>query len=361
MSHFNDLLQRYLNNEASEADRQELMKLIDSGKYDEFLKGSMEEMLKTEFSRPAAAHETEVPGEVRHKADEIFNQITRRDKTARGVTMRPAWRTIRWAAAAAIIGTVLLIRVLTPPPPVNDFMKKTIAEAFKKEANEGRDTTVIVLPDNSHVTLYPGASLLYPEKFINGRREVFLTGDAFFEVSEDKEHPFFVFSNTVITRVVGTSFTVRTTENKDTESEVAVRTGKVIVQENPGHTFLGRIMPIKEQVVLTRNLKAVYEKDAETFTIALVDKPIAMADDNQGPADFAFNATPIPLVLKRLEKAYGIEIETQNPDIDKCSFTADLSGEELYTQLELICQSVGATYEIKNAKILIRGKGCLGT
>ncbi len=59
-------------------------------------------------------------------------------------------------------------------------------------------------------------------------RDVYLSGEAFFEVTKNPDRPFRVFANEIVTKVLGTSFTVRSFEN-DTTIQVIVRTGKVTV------------------------------------------------------------------------------------------------------------------------------------
>ena len=67
----------------------------------------------------------------------------------------------------------------------------------------------IVLSDNTHVFLNAGSSLRYPVNFIKGKnREVFLEGEAFFEVTKDTQHPFVVNAHEINVRVLGTKFNV---------------------------------------------------------------------------------------------------------------------------------------------------------
>ena len=63
----------------------------------------------------------------------------------------------------------------------------------------------IVLPDGSKVTLDAGSSLKYPFVFAEDKREVFLNGEAFFEVASDPDKPFIVSANQASIKVLGTS------------------------------------------------------------------------------------------------------------------------------------------------------------
>ncbi|MFR7808806.1 MAG: FecR family protein [Butyricimonas faecihominis] len=66
----------------------------------------------------------------------------------------------------------------------------------------------LVLSDGSKIYLNAGSTLRYPDQFIGDKREVFLTGEAYFEVKSDSLHPFIVHASDVAIRVLGTSFNV---------------------------------------------------------------------------------------------------------------------------------------------------------
>ena len=70
------------------------------------------------------------------------------------------------------------------------------------------ETRTVCLPDGSTVTLNHYSSLSYPEKFKSDKREVELNGEAYFEVSKKKEHPFIVQTETIDVQVLGTHFNV---------------------------------------------------------------------------------------------------------------------------------------------------------
>jgi len=81
-------------------------------------------------------------------------------------------------------------------------------------------------------------------------------------------------------------------------------------------------------------------------------------EDKITELNFVFDETPIAKVLEHLEAAYHIEMVMENETLAKCLFTGDIKGQNLYDQLEIICESVQATYEIRGTRILIKGSGC---
>ena len=88
----------------------------------------------------------------------------------------------------------------------------------------------MTLQDGSTVILEPGGEFRYNEKFLNPR-EVYLSGDAFFEVTKDASRPFLVYANEITTKVLGTSFRIKANQGEK-EIVVAVKTGKVSVMAN---------------------------------------------------------------------------------------------------------------------------------
>jgi hypothetical protein len=70
------------------------------------------------------------------------------------------------------------------------------------------------------------------------------------------------------------------------------------------------------------------------------------------------STVPLSEVLRSLEDVYGIEMIVENESLYKCLFTGDISKQNLYTKLDIICKTINASYELVGTKIMIRGKGC---
>jgi type II secretory pathway component GspD/PulD (secretin) len=115
-------------------------------------------------------------------------------------------------------------------------------------------------------------------------------------------------------------------------------------------------------VILLPNQKVFYDQHTRQFVPSIVDVPLPiineMNDKKTLPETAVFDAAPLKTVFGSLEKTYGIEIVVETDNIYKCLFTGDVSQQDLYTRLDVICQSVQAAYEVKGTKILIKGKGC---
>ena len=99
--------------------------------------------------------------------------------------------------------------------------QQSIAKGMLEIQNFSNQAKKLTLEDGSQVTLQPKSKLSYPEHFNADKREVYLTGEAFFEVEKNPQKPFFVYSGKVTTKVLGTSFYVKNLDGiKKIEVEV---------------------------------------------------------------------------------------------------------------------------------------------
>ena len=136
-------------------------------------------------------------------------ELKRKPEIRRRATVRRIW----WAAAASV---VLAAGLFMFGGNHNDPGKTVLAGLNKVKATQSTITNVtdtvqsVLLKDGSLVNLYPNSSLLLMEPFVNERRDIILTGRAFFKVAKDQHRPFTVFANGFATTALGTAFTVDT-------------------------------------------------------------------------------------------------------------------------------------------------------
>jgi len=201
--------------------------------------------------------------------------------------------------------------------------------------------------------------LVFPKHFAADKREVYLDGDAFFQVSKNPNRPFFVYSDHIVTQVLGTSFAIH---KKDQQVEVDVKTGRVAVYEDEEHILNDKDKQKSNGVIITPNQKVVYYQQERHFVTSIVDQPMAVekaVDDKTGEITFNYSDTPLCKVLQDLESTYGLEIVLENEKLKNCLFTGDLHGQSMFNQLQSICLVFNSTYEIKGTKILLKGgKNC---
>ncbi|WP_460913261.1 FecR family protein [Spirosoma areae] len=208
----------------------------------------------------------------------------------------------------------------------------------------------IVLPDGSRVSLAVGSHLVYPTRF-ESTRDVKLTGEAFFDVKRQPDHPFMVHTTSITVRVLGTSFLVRAFAN-DAQAKVVVKTGRVAVMKTGSSS--ASTLP---SVLLTPNQQVIFSPENEVFRKSLADAPV-LVNTQVKEADFTYTESPVQHVFDALEKAYGIDIVYDAETLKNCSLTARLTDESMYEKLNLVCQAIDATHEMVGTQIIIHAKGC---
>lgn len=231
-----------------------------------------------------------------------------------------------------------------------------------EEINQTNVTRCILLPDGSKVDLEPGARLRFPKNYEEDFRKVYLYGNAFFDVTKDSNRPFLVSSESVLIRVLGTSFNVKSISETG-GTEVAVVTGKVVVEKAKYRDNSTKLKEGEGRVVLTPNKKVTFFNDSDHYITGLVEKPVLLANQQEylKPDAFYFDETPLVEVLEKLEKAYGVEITLSNDNMLECPITADLTADYLYEKIEIIGAILNAEYEITGSAILLTGGGCEAT
>lgn len=350
---FKILLDKYTLDKISPEEHSELFNCISTGNYDDIILQHIEINLQATNSRGA-----NLPP---HRSADILHKILSSEKQNSLLILKTSTKAkiIRWALAAAIFIAIAFSAFFLNNTETTDSYA-ALAKDMRKTVNTTDRPLKIKMEDGSMITLESGSAINFPAKFLPDKREIILEGEAFFEVSKNTSRPFFVYNKNIVTHVLGTSFSIKI--NKETNQvEVSVRSGRVEVYENKS---TGKTAAVKKNngVILLPNQKVIYEPHTQQFIPSLVDVPLPITDEvsdqKKTLESFVFEETPIKTVLELLQKDYGIDVIVDTENIYKCLFTGDISRPDLYLRLDIICQSIGASYEIKGTKILIKGKGC---
>ena len=148
------------------------------------------------------------------------------------------------------------------------------------------------LPDGSSIWLNANSSLRYPKKF--GKvRDVYLTGEAYFEVIRNPDMPFEVHSGNTVTKVLGTSFNIDA-KNIEEKIQIDVVSGKVIFFEKE-----------KEDngVILLKGDQAIFNTVQAKITQQESDNKNFMAWKTH---QLRFDKTPLYEVCKVLSEYYNV-------------------------------------------------------
>ncbi|CAM1341705.1 FecR family protein [Tenacibaculum amylolyticum] len=228
-------------------------------------------------------------------------------------------KTIVGGIAAAVLLLFGLFQILNP--------NQTYTTDFGEQL-------AVLLPDSSQVLLNAETSITFDKKNWDKNRTVSLQGEAFFKVKKGSK--FKVVTEEGIVSVLGTQFNVNEQEDF---LEVQCFEGKVSVERNG------------EQFILLRGqaVRQIKENSFEEWNFT-----------NEGPSwenfESSFKNTPLQYIIKSFEKTYGVEIITQNIDLQK-RFSGSFPNTNKTVAIETIANSMNLEYQIKNDKqITLRSK-----
>ncbi|MGI8635580.1 MAG: FecR family protein, partial [Segetibacter sp.] len=220
-----------------------------------------------------------------------------------------------------------------------------------EKINQSSVSKIVMLPDGSKVVLEKNSKITYLTAFNNlSKRKLYLSGTALFEVHKNPAKPFLVFTNGLITEVLGTKFIIHSIDSGKKVS-VEVISGIVSVysfidkgsNEETGHKKLNSL-------ILTVNQKASYSGEDKTLMASIVSNPVVVSTQ---PINFRYENTSIDSVFKSIEQAYGINIIYDEKSLAKRTFTATLATETMFEKMDIICKALNARYEIIDGKIAV--------
>ena len=194
----------------------------------------------------------------------------------------------------------------------NTNKQEIISRLITKETVLGTRET-ISLEDGSKITLNAGSKISYQEPFSTDKREITLSGEAFFEVAKDSLRPFIVKTSNITTQALGTSFNIKY-RLKNNNIEVALATGSVKIDEEvkEGSNQIARLEPGQQ---------LLYEQIDHNYKVKAYDAMEVLA---WREGILYFKKAKLSQVIEKLESWYGVEIEIKGKVTSK-------DKEKLYT------------------------------
>ncbi|MDN5284882.1 MAG: FecR family protein [Mucilaginibacter sp.] len=304
------LLNKYINNACTQEEFDELMSGIKTSEnFTDF-----DEVLKKNWAKSA---QTTIEHDVNWNS--IYANI--KGNTQKRYNTR---KIIKYAACFALI---LLIGTATVYKKVVIDTQYLIAHSLPAK------TKVIILADGTRVTLNANSDLRYPQKFDGAQREVYLKGEAYFEVVHNDKKPFIIYSGTLKTQVLGTSFTV-SAYNEQRPMKVTVLTGKVGVVDQIN----------KAHAILTPGLCATTDQINQNFAISHIADPadaIAWLDDK-----LLFDNSTLADVAMALSNKYAVNIKISNQRVAGQRITAIFQKQSLPDILNGITRLTHSKYKV---------------
>ncbi|WP_299324172.1 FecR family protein [uncultured Maribacter sp.] len=202
------------------------------------------------------------------------------------------------------------------------------------------------LSDGTKVYLNAGTSLRYPVKFIEGQiRQVFLKGEAYFDVTEDKKNPFVVNAYELNVQVVGTEFNV-IAYPENTNTDVILIEGSVGLFESKEE------FDVDKNIMLQPGFKGSFDKEYKTVDTKKVNTTLYTSWIN---GTIVFRNEPFENILKSLERQYNTTIINNNTTLGQETFNAsiELERESLEEVLNYFNKVYAIDYRVVNNKVII--------
>lgn len=342
---FFKLLSRQLAGEASEKDLQQLKKIIDADP----------ELKKVYLSFNTT--EEEATEEELSKAEQAFAlhslkmhlHVPPSPSTYFGVRNRPKF------IALATFGFLLVCTIFIwrfSPFATHSLSKSQVVT--KKGS-----TTMVKLPDGSSVWVNSDSRLQYADNFKGKFREVWLEGEAFFDVKKDPEHPFVIHTDKINIKVLGTAFNVKSYLN-DQVIETSLIRGRIEVSFNDRPS---------ENIILRPNEKLTVRKDQSepgNLGVGIENTPKIKLDnlshisqrtplietawmDNK----LAFSNCAMADVAPMLERRFDIQVEFKNQEIMQYRYTGIFEEESIQDILDIMKISKPFNYKLNGKKLTI--------
>ncbi|MBE9583229.1 FecR domain-containing protein [Mucilaginibacter sp. JRF] len=249
-----------------------------------------------------------------------------------------------WMVAASILAVFISVSYYFRYDILN-----YVAPVHTMQVSAARGSvTNIVLGDGTKVWLNAGSKISYPETFRGEKREVTITGEAFFDVVHDADKPFIVHTGELVTHVLGTSFNIKAYDD-DQLLHVDVLSGKVGVVPAEGSTL---------------SFNAIYLTKAQGITYNKNNRSI----DRNNNVDMAllnswksgkliFKNTALPEVIKTLNREFEVSIRA-DANLSACNISADFTNVPIKDIMAVIARLVKGKATLSGTVYHLKGKGC---
>ena len=271
-----------------------------------------------------------------HSAEKSFSRLMARiqpDNNSIDIFRQRANRYRIWMAAATVAMLIAmsgwLYNIVSDSEP-----------AFIVASNNTGIVQKVTLPDGTIINLNTCSRLTYPESFSGKSREVFLDGEAYFDVAHDKRHPFIVRAGELKIRVLGTKFNVN---------------ASTLVPQITATLIEGSIEAVtgKKNVLMKPNQQLKY--DTSSGRVSLTELTNASREIRWTQNVWVLSDTPLLDICQRLEQQFNIKIIIMNDELIGKSFTGEFyTNESLESILKTMQISTPFEYEYKGKNIILK-------
>jgi len=201
--------------------------------------------------------------------------------------------------------------------------------------------TEIVLPDGTKIWLNSGSEIHYPAAFKKDKRDIRLVGEAYFMVEKDKKRPFYVHTNDIDIKVLGTSFNIKSYPEESTV-ETVLEEGMInICKKGSNKSYL-----------LLPNEEAIFTKSNSTFEIKNNIDSQLFTSWKKGK--IVFKREALGSLAKKLERWHNVHITIENKKLIHVKVTGTFESESIEQTMRALKITVPLNYSINKNEIIIK-------
>ena len=271
-----------------------------------------------------------------------------------------------WVAAAVFVAAILFFSGLFGFKKTAAGNEQTMAGEINEISTRPGSKSKVQLPDGTIVLLNAGSQLTYSKQYGKKLREVSLTGEAFFNVKENKAMPFIIHTSYIDIKVLGTVFNVKAyPEDKKTETSLIKGSIEVTIKNRPNDKI---ILSPSEKLVVENNVteyKTETSKNNKELLAGSVFSMISVNKLSYSPLDSSVaemlwtenklvfrNESFADLVLN-MERWYAVSIDVTDPALAEVRLTGIFENETIEQALDALKVTTTFNYEKKGNKIII--------
>ncbi len=284
-------------------------------------------------------HNIEIPETSTNPFKKLFDKLWSKieKKKSKILTHKKFISTFGRIAAAVIIGLFMGLYISTLRSNKNP-------EYYAAFAPKG-SISEVVLPDSTLIVLNAGSSVKYSINGENGNREVFLDGEAWFDVHKNKKRPFVVHTPFYDVNVTGTQFNVKAYKSEK-QVTTTLEEGSVIIKSTEEFKLANSIYMVPgEQLTFDKETKNIAIKKINT-------RWVTAWKDNK----LIFVNMSLKELVVLLERKYGVDIEVKSNAILDLHFDGTFKDETIIEILEILKKTLPIDYKIIDQKIEITNK-----
>jgi ferric-dicitrate binding protein FerR (iron transport regulator) len=271
---------------------------------------------------------------------------------------------VKWAGAMVVLLVVVGLFMVFQTGPGKLPVTAEVPQKQKEIATGKGAKTFVQLPDGSTVWLNAGSKLKYSPMGGDGLREVYLTGEGFFDVAKDPRRPFIIHTQSVDIKVHGTQFNVKAYPgDKTVETSLIHGSVEVLVKNRPGESYM---LKPNQKLVLSLNVPNFKAQDAPT-SVPSHTPVISLKNLTYQPGDtvavetswvqnrLVFEDEPFSDVALKMERWFDVEFEFQRKQIEDEHLRGSFEKETLDQALKAL-QFISTTkfkYKIENRKVIV--------